>query len=128
MIGFGAPWEKRMIAVVDDEETVRKALVRLLQAAGYSARGFNSGTDLLQNWPAYEPDCLVLDLEMPGLSGTDVQRALNRAGVHVPVVVITAHDSARARAECLREGAIAYLCKPVDERVLLDALRLASSH
>jgi FixJ family two-component response regulator len=117
-----------MIAVVDDEETVRKALVRLLKAAGYSARAFNSGADyLLQNWPESEPECLVLDLQMPGLSGTDVQRALNRAGVRVPVVVITAHDSALARAECMREGAVAYLCKPVDERVLLDALKLANS-
>jgi FixJ family two-component response regulator len=116
-----------MIAVVDDEEIVRKALVRLLQAAGYDAHGFNSGADFLQNGSAYKPDCLVLDLQMPGLSGTDVQRALNRAGVHFPVVVITAHDSALARAECLREGAIAYLCKPVDERVLLDALKLANA-
>jgi FixJ family two-component response regulator len=117
-----------MIAVVDDEEIVRKALVRLLQAAGYDARAFSSGADLLLSLPTYEPDCLVLDLQMPGLSGSDVQRALNRAGVNVPVVVITAHDSALARAECLREGAIAYLCKPVDERALFDALKLASSH
>jgi FixJ family two-component response regulator len=116
-----------MIAVVDDEETVRKALVRLLQAAGYDARAFSSGAALLQSLSTYDPDCLVLDLQMPGLSGTDVQRALKHAGVDIPVVVMTAHDSALARAECLREGAIAYLCKPVDERALFDALKLANS-
>jgi FixJ family two-component response regulator len=117
-----------MIAVVDDEASVRKALVRLLKAAGYVARSFSSGADLLQSLSTCEPDCLVLDLQMPGLNGTDVQRALNRAGVNVPVVVMTAHDSALARAECLREGAIAYLCKPVDKRALLDALKLANAH
>ena len=115
----------RMIAVVDDEESVRKALVRLLQAAGYPARGYGSGREFLESWPADRPDCLLLDLQMSGLSGTDVQRALNCAGAHIPVIIITAHDSPGAREACLREGAIAYLCKPLDERVVLDALRLA---
>ncbi len=115
----------RMIAVVDDEESVRKALVRLLQAAGHPARGFASGQEFLESWPDNRPDCVMLDLQMPGLSGIDVQRALNRAGEHVPVVVMTAHDSRGVREECLREGAVAYLCKPLDERELLHALRLA---
>ena len=114
-----------MIAVVDDEESVRKALVRLLQAAGYVARGFASGQEFLESWADDRPQCLLLDLQMPGLSGTDVQRALNRVGAHIPVVIITAHDSPGAREECMREGAVAYLCKPLDERVVLDALRLA---
>jgi len=115
----------RMIAVVDDEESVRRALVRLLQAAGHPARGFASGQEFLQSWPANRPDCIMLDLQMPGFSGIDVQRALNRAGAHVPVVVMTAHDSPSVREECLREGAVAYLCKPLDERELLKAVRLA---
>jgi FixJ family two-component response regulator len=114
-----------MIAVVDDEESVRKAVVRLLLAAGHTARGFASGGEFLQNWLADRPDCLLLDLQMPGLSGTDVQRALNRAGAHIPVIIITAHDAPGSREECMREGAVAYLCKPLDERVLLHALRVA---
>jgi FixJ family two-component response regulator len=115
-----------VIAVVDDEESVGKALVRLLRAIGYSAQAFTSGADILRSWPADRPDCLLLDLQMPEVSGVDVQRALNRARVHVPVVILTAYDSPSSRAECLREGAIAYLCKPVEERSLLDALKLAN--
>jgi FixJ family two-component response regulator len=112
-----------VIAVVDDEESVRNAVVRLLQAVGYTARGFASGQRFLQSWGDDKPDCLVLDLQMPELSGLDVQRALNRAGAQIPVVILTAHDSPRAREECRREGALAYLCKPLDQRVLLDALK-----
>jgi FixJ family two-component response regulator len=113
-----------MIAVVDDEESVRKAVVRLLMAAGYSARGFASGNDFLQNWPVNRPDCVFLDLQMPGLSGTEVQRALNCCGADVPVVIITAQDAPGLREQCLREGAIAYLRKPLDRGVLLNALKL----
>jgi FixJ family two-component response regulator len=120
----------RMIAVVDDEESVRKAVVRLLQAAGHTARGFATGSDFLQHWLDDPPECLLLDLQMPGLSGADVLRALNRSGAHIPTIIVTAHDSPGAREECLRLGAVAYLCKPLDERVLLAALRsaLATAH
>jgi FixJ family two-component response regulator len=114
-----------MIAVVDDEESVRKAVVRLLQAAGHTARGFAAGSDFLRHWPDDRPECVLLDLQMPGLSGADVLRELNRSGAHIPTIVVTAHDSPGARAECERLGAVAYLCKPLDERVLLDALRVA---
>lgn len=115
-----------MITVVDDEESTGKALVRLLRSMGYIARAFTSGADFLQNWPANKPECLLLDLQMPEMSGVDVQRALNHAGASVPVVIITAHDSPSSRAECLREGAIAYLCKPVEESALLDVLQLVN--
>jgi FixJ family two-component response regulator len=113
-----------VIAVVDDEESVRRAVVRLLQAAGYTARAYASGSEFLDTWRIDRPDCLVMDLRMPGLGGADVQRALNRAGADFPVVIMTAHDSPGAREECRREGAIAYLIKPLDERLLLNALNL----
>lgn len=113
-----------MIAVVDDEESVRNAVVRLLQAVGYTARGFASGQRFLQSWDNDKTDCLMLDLQMPELSGLDVQRALKRAGAQIPVIILTAHDSPRAREECRHEGAVAYLSKPPDKRVLVDALEL----
>ena len=114
-----------MIAVVDDDESVCRAVVRLLQVAGHTVRGYASGHEFLKNWLVHRPDCLFLDLQMPGLSGMDVQSALNQAKAHIPVVVITAHDSPVARQECMHAGVVAYLCKPLDERVLLDAVRLA---
>jgi len=114
-----------VIAVVDDEESVRKAVVRVLQATGFSARGFGSGTEFLKSWHFDRPDCLVLDLQMPGFSGMEVQQALKTAGAHFPIVIITAHDAPSLREQCLREGAIAYLCKPLDIRALVEAVTLA---
>jgi DNA-binding response OmpR family regulator len=67
----------------------------------------------------------VLDLQMPDISGTEVLRALNLAGAHFPVIIITAHDAPSMRTECLRLGAAAYLCKPLDIRALIEAVTLA---
>ncbi len=114
-----------MIAVIDDEESVRKAVVRLLQSAGHKAQGFASGSEFLNSALGDKLDCLMLDLQMPGLSGTEVQRALNRAGARLPIIVMTANDAPGAREECMREGAVAYLSKPVDMRVMLDAIDVA---
>jgi len=114
-----------VIAVVDDEDSVRKAVVRVLRAAGFAAHGFASGGEFLKSWHFDRPDCLVLDLQMPDVSGTEVQRALNTAGANFPIVIITAHDAPSMREECLRLGAVAYLCKPLDIRTLLDEVTLA---
>jgi FixJ family two-component response regulator len=111
-----------VIAVVDDEESVRKAVVRVLQAAGFAARAFASGAEFLESWHFDRPDCLVLDLQMPGLSGTEVQRSLVTAGASFPIVIVTAHDSPNLREECMRAGAIEYLCKPLDIRALVKAV------
>jgi FixJ family two-component response regulator len=117
--------EWTVIAVVDDEESVRKAVVRVLRAAGFAAQGFCSGNEFLRSWHFDRPDCLVLDLQMPDISGTEVQQALHLAGAHFPIVIITAHDAPAMRDECMRLGAVAYLCKPLDVRSLLDTVSLA---
>jgi FixJ family two-component response regulator len=114
-----------LISVVDDEELIRRALVRVLHAAGYAANSFASGREFLQSWLIERPDCVVLDLKMPGLSGIEVQRALDEAGARLPVVIITAHDEPGAREECMRLGAVAYLRKPLNDFTLLDALKHA---
>jgi len=111
-----------VIAVVDDEESVRKAVVRVLQAAGFAARAFASGAEFLESWHFDRPDCLVLDLQMPGLSGTEVQQSLRTAGASFPIVIITAHDSPILREECMNAGAVEYLCKPLDIRALVRAV------
>lgn len=115
-----------MIAVVDDDEPVRRAVMRLLRAAGYSSRGFASGQELLDAWSSEPPDCLVLDLQLPGICGLEVQRRLRRAGAGVPMIVMTASDEPRIRAECVDEGATACLMKPLDEQALLGALERAA--
>jgi FixJ family two-component response regulator len=114
-----------VIAIVDDEDSVRKSIVRVLRAAGFAAHGFDSGDAFLKSWHFDRPDCLILDLQMPDVSGTEVQRALNLAGAHFPVIIITAHDAPSMRTECMRLGAAAYLCKPLDIRQLIDAVTVA---
>ena len=111
------------IAVVDDEEPVRKALKRLLRAAGLEAEGYASGKDFLA--AERRPDCVVLDLHMPVMSGQALLKQIRRISARLPVVVITAHDTAETRDECIAAGAAAYLRKPLDDRLLLNAISLA---
>jgi CheY-like chemotaxis protein len=113
------------VAVVDDEEPVRKALRRLLRAAGLQAEGHASGQEFLAAAAQRRPDCVVLDLHMPRMSGLQVLRKLQAAPQPPPVVVITAHDEPEAREQCLAAGAAAYLRKPLDERLLLNAISAA---
>jgi FixJ family two-component response regulator len=99
-------------------------VVRVLQAAGFAARGFPSGDEFLKSWHFDRPDCLVLDLQMPDVSGTEVQQALNEAGAKFPVIIISAYDAPSLREESIRLGAVAYLSKPIDIDVLRQALTL----
>lgn len=110
------------VAIVDDEEPVRKALKRLLRASGVEAETYASGKDFLEASALRWPDCLILDLHMPGMSGLQVLRELRAASVPLPTVVITAYDEPAAREQCFAAGAAAYLRKPLDERLLLNAI------
>jgi FixJ family two-component response regulator len=117
---------RNRIAVVDDDESVRKALQRLLRASDLDADTFASAQDFLASLPhAPPPDCLVLDLQMPETSGLDLQRQLARAGPQLPVVVITGHDEPGMQARCLAAGASAYLRKPLEAGTLLAAIEAA---
>ena len=115
------------IAVVDDEEPVRKALKRLLRSAGMDVETYPSGADFLDAMRTREPDCLVLDLHMPGVNGFDVQSQLAQLGMRLPVVVVTGHDTPESNKRALAGGAAAYLLKPIDDRVLLNAIAAAVS-
>jgi FixJ family two-component response regulator len=110
------------VAVVDDEEQVRKALTRLLLASGLDAESYACGKDFLGGIAKRTPDCVLLDLHMPGMTGLDVLRELRRSRRALPAVVITAHNEPETRDECLAAGAVAYLCKPLDDRVLLNTI------
>lgn len=111
-----------LIAIVDDEESVRKALGRLLVSAGLAVETFGGGGEFLRGLSAHRPDCLVLDLHMPEVSGFDVLARLAAIGGPVPVVTITGHDTAEAEELALSGGASAYLRKPVTDHVLLAAI------
>jgi FixJ family two-component response regulator len=113
---------RHRVAVVDDDASVRKALQRLLRASDLDADAFGSGQEFLDSLPAAVPDCLVLDLQMPGMNGLALQRELAQAGTRLPTVIITGHDEPGMEARCLAAGAGAYLRKPLDERTLLAAI------
>ena len=113
------------IAVVDDEESVRKALGRLIRAAGFDVQTFPSGADFLHSTQAQCHHCVVLDVRMPLMDGFEIQQELRRIGVRMPVVIITGDDSPEYRARAFKQGAGAYLRKPVDEAMLLDAIQSA---
>ena len=115
----------RFVAIVDDEEPVRKALCRLLRASGLNAEAFSSGQTFLDSIVARQPDCAILDLHMPGLSGLQVLQQLQSSRFSVPTIVITGHDEPQTRERCLSAGASAYLRKPLDGEVLLETINRA---
>jgi FixJ family two-component response regulator len=113
------------VAVVDDEESVRSALLRLLRASALDCEGFPSGEAFLESLATRRPDCLVLDLQMEGLTGRDVQRQLNGLQSQIPLIMITAHDEPTIREQCLADGASAYLRKPLRGDLLIRSIQAA---
>ena len=111
-----------VVAIVDDEESVRRALERLLRSAGFAVETFSTGAEFLLSLPEHQPACLVLDLHMPELSGLDVQMLIEREHFKVPIVVITGYDTPEVRSRVIERGAKAYLRKPVDGELLLTAI------
>ncbi|MFO0826692.1 MAG: response regulator [Phycisphaerales bacterium] len=111
-----------MIAIVDDEEAVRRALARLLRSAGLDVATFATGAEFLISLGTTRPDCLVLDLHMPQLGGLEVQSRVAENAHRVPVVIITGDDTPEAHGRALAGGAAAYLRKPVDGQSLLNAI------
>jgi FixJ family two-component response regulator len=113
---------RHFIAVVDDEEPVRKALRRLFLSADIDVEVFASGEEFLGALGAEAPTCLVLDLHMPGLDGRGVLRELRGRGATFPTVIVTAYDEPGSEDECLAAGAAAYLRKPLDDRLLIETI------
>ena len=115
---------KLLVSIVDDDDGVRKALLRLLSSHDLNAETFGSGQAFLDSLANRSPDCLILDLHMPEISGLNVLQHLSRIGLRVPTIIITAYDE--PEAHCLAAGALAYLRKPIDEQVLLAAIESAT--
>ena len=112
-----------VVAVVDDEDAIRRALKRLLRSAGIAVEAYASGQEFLHSLGAQHPQCVVLDIRMPGMTGFDVQARLKAARMAVPVIFITALDDPGDEARAMQAGAIAFLRKPFDDEALLAAIR-----
>ena len=114
--------DSQKIYIVDDEDSVRKALCRLMRSAGLSSEAFASGELFLGQLPEGAQGCVVMDIRMPGLTGHDVQARLRKRGQLIPVIALSAQDDEDSR-RCARElGAVAFFRKPVDDQALLDSI------
>jgi len=114
-----------VIHIVEDDESLRSALQRLLAAAGYRVRTYGSAGEFLLDPPHDAPGCLLLDLRLPGPSGLDLQEALQRKGVLLPVLFLTGHGDLTTGVRAMKAGAVDFLTKPVERETLLTAVQRA---
>ena len=114
-----------MVFVVDDDASVRTALLRLIRAAGYEAHADDSAAAYLQGETPKPPACLVLDVRMPGMSGLELHQKAHGTAYALPTVFITGHGDEAVRRQAMALGAVAVLDKPLDQLVLLEAIQKA---
>ena len=114
-----------MVAVVDDDDSFRGALQRLLKSAGFQVRAFASAEDFLKSGRQHETGCLIADIRMPGMSGLDLQAKLNADHFPIPTIFISAHGDEKMRLQAMRGGAVKFLAKPFDDAILLESVRTA---
>ena len=112
-----------LIAVVDDEASVRRAFARMISASLFEVDTYASGEEFLDSLRHRRPDCVILDLQMPGLTGRDVQRHMMHEQIRLPIIVVTAHDQPTMREQCLADGAVAYVAKPLQRERLINLIR-----
>jgi FixJ family two-component response regulator len=114
-----------LISIVDDDAEVRAATARLLRALGYEARVHASAEAFLNSADADEADCLVLDVQMPGMSGPELQQKLLRNAKPAPILFVTAFPNAKLRADVIAAGAVGMLAKPYDAKELANSIEAA---
>lgn len=114
-----------VIHIVEDDESLRTALLELLQFAGYETLGYESTGDFLLHLPQDRPGCLLLDVRLPGPSGLELQAALQRQGVSLPVIFLTGHADVASSVRAMKAGAVDFLEKPVERAALLEAIERA---
>jgi|ERR1035438_3672481 FixJ family two-component response regulator len=115
----------RLVAIVDDDDSMRNAIQDLLEAVGLPARGFVSAEEFLRSGKQQETACLITDIRMPGMSGLELQAQLNTERCRIPIIFITAHGDEKMRLQARRQGAVEFLAKPFDDDVLIDSVRAA---
>ena len=115
----------KIVAVVDDDESFRSALERLLKSEGFVVQSFASAEDFLKSGMQYETGCLIADIRMPGMSGLDLQAKLNADHCPIPSIFISGHGDEKMRMQAMRAGAVKFLAKPFDGTLLLEAARVA---
>ena len=114
-----------IIAIVDDDASVREGLHSLIRSAGWRVETFASAQEFLSRLGAEAPSCLILDLQLPGLNGLDLQRRMAEVGLEIPIVFLTGHGNIPASVQAMKAGAVEFLTKPLDEQKLVEAIQEA---
>ena len=117
--------KSKLIAIIDDDESMQDSLQDLIEAAGFEARCFGSAEEFLESGLHHQAACLIVDIRMPRMSGLELQARLKKEECNVPIIFITAHGDARMRIRAMREGAVEFLAKPFDHHLLLKRVRAA---
>src|ERR1700757_4142454 len=117
--------KSKLIAIIDDDESMQDSLQDLIEAAGFEARCFGSAEEFLESGLHHQAACLIVDIRMPRMSGLELQARLKKEECNVPIIFITAHGDARMRIRAMREGAVEFLAKPFDHHLLLKTVRAA---
>src|ERR1700681_1204607 len=115
----------KLIAILDDDDSMRAALQGLLKAVGLPAQSFASAEEFLKSGQQHQTACLIADIRMPGMSGLELQAQLNAEHCRIPTIFITAHGDTKMRMQALRAGAVEFLAKPFDDDALLGSVRAA---
>ena len=115
----------KLVALVEDDESYRLALQRLLKSAGFSVHSFACAEEFLNSGLQQETGCLIADIRMPGMSGLDLQAKLNADHCPIPIIFVTAHGDEKMRLQAMRAGAVEFLPKPFDDEFLAESVHAA---
>jgi FixJ family two-component response regulator len=115
----------RLVAIVDDDDSMRSALQGLLKSAELPAQSFASAEEFLKSGQQRQIACLIADIRMPGMSGLELQARLNAEHCRIPIIFITAHGDEKMRMQALRAGAVEFMAKPFNDEALLESVRAA---
>jgi len=122
---MGTRHNSRLVAIVDDDESVQSALQDLIESDGLSTLCFGSAEQFLDSGARHQAACLIADIRMPGISGLELQAKLKAERCRIPIIFITAHGDAGMRIQAMRGGAVEFLSKPFDDTVLLEIVHAA---
>ena len=114
-----------LVAIVDDDDSLRVALQGLLKATGFPAEAYASAEEFLSSGQQQQTACLITDIRMPGMSGLELQAKLNADRFRIPIIFLTAHGDEKMRMQALRAGAVEFMAKPFDDEALLESVRAA---
>jgi FixJ family two-component response regulator len=114
-----------LISIVDDDESIRRTTTFLIESFGFRAAAFESAEEFLKSVQLHDTSCLIVDVQMPGMNGLELQSELAAAGCDIPIIFITAYDNKDSRRQAMQAGAVAFLGKPFNDEELLQTIRSA---